>query len=127
MIPRPPFRDTAVVPKDQMRMREDNVKTVKSGHAANYPFHPGYKDLETSKAAADHIETHAETLRQRVLQEIKNSIFGLTADQVAYHLGESPFSVRPRLTELHKRNLIKDSGTRAQNVSGMFAKCWVVV
>ena len=50
----------------------------------------------------------------------------MTADEVADALGESILNVRPRVSELAKRGVIKDSGHRGCNASGHSAAKWVL-
>jgi predicted ArsR family transcriptional regulator len=51
----------------------------------------------------------------------------LTADEVAEVLGQSILNVRPRVSELAKRGLVRDSGRRGRNASGHKAAKWVLV
>lgn len=87
-----------------------------------YPGSPGYKDADTSRAAAETVKPRAATLRNLCLQQLRQQ--DLTADEVAAHLSESVLSIRPRIAELKKRNLIVDSGKRRRNASGENAKVW---
>jgi predicted ArsR family transcriptional regulator len=92
----------------------------------DYPARPGYRDRGTSIAAARRVARDAATLREKVLAEIRSSstTSGLTADEVAARLALSPFSIRPRVTELMHRGLIVDSGLRRKNASGRSAIVW---
>ena len=94
-----------------------------------YPYHAGAKEGTTSRDAADRIEQsgRAELLRSRCLAALEDSVFGMTADEVATQLGEDILSVRPRISELNKRGLIRDTGFRRRNASGASAKTWRVV
>lgn len=94
----------------------------------HFPFTADFKEGSTSADAAHSIETagRAELLRHRALHAIKASIFGFTADQAAEYMSESILAVRPRISELYKRGLIKDTGLRRKNVSGVKAKVWVI-
>ena len=47
------------------------------------------------------------------------------ADEAAAVTGESVLSIRPRVTELVKKDLVFDSGQRRPNVSGRKAIVWV--
>jgi predicted ArsR family transcriptional regulator len=50
-----------------------------------------------------------------------------TADEVADQLGVSFLSVRPRLSELRRSELIEPTAERRKNKSGMLARCWRAV
>lgn len=64
-------------------------------------------------------------LRTRALDVLLQQ--NLTADEVAERLGASPLAVRPRISELHKRGLIEDTGELRLNlVSGRAASVWCV-
>jgi predicted ArsR family transcriptional regulator len=49
---------------------------------------------------------------------------GLTADEIAERLGIDRLAIRPRCSELRKRNLIEPTGERKPNASGASAHCW---
>ena len=125
-------RPTQVAPaaatayQERIGQREDRASCEQSAHAATYPFVAGSKEHTTSREAAEAIEStgRAELLRTRCLDAIKDSIFGLTADEAANYIAETPFAVRPRITELKQRGLIRETGTRRKNASGVSAKVW---
>lgn len=87
-----------------------------------YPNFPGSKREGTSRAAAEHVAPRAKTLRDRVLDLLKAD--ALTADECAQRLGETVLSVRPRLSELVKMDLIYDTGLTSKNSSGVRATIW---
>ena len=87
-----------------------------------YPYKPGWKSGETSKAAAEAMAQIAGTLRERVLAEFK--LRPSTADEVAARLGITPLAARPRVTELSQLNLIEKTGERRRNASGQTAFVW---
>lgn len=91
----------------------------------SYPEAPGFKDRDTSRAAADSMKDAAPLLRGRCLEAIRRSPAGLTADEVATQIGETILSVRPRVTELLRDGKVRDSGQRRKNDSGRSAKVWV--
>lgn len=80
--------------------------------APHYPAIAGHQHTETSAAAADAIERkgRAANLREKCLELLKME--SLTADECAAKLGENPLSVRPRIAELNKQNLLTDTGER---------------
>jgi predicted ArsR family transcriptional regulator len=93
-----------------------------------YPGTPGWKAEGPSRDAAKAVTRHAKTLRDRVhrfLQEQYPSAY--SADQIAARLGETILSVRPRVSELHKAQLIEAVASRSKNQSGMTANCWRAV
>jgi len=87
-----------------------------------YPHSPGYKEGETSREAAESMEERAPTLRQRAFEYICR--FPLhTADEVAKGLKETPYAIRPRITELRKMKMVVNDG-RGKNKSGRPAHRW---
>lgn len=90
-----------------------------------YPQYPGFKSRETSQIAADRIAPVAPTLRDKVLSIYRDTAAGLTADEVAAKLRLTPFSVRPRVSELARMGLLKDTMERRANASsGRIAIVW---
>lgn len=87
-----------------------------------YPKSPGFKEAETSKQAAESMQSSAPLLRERVLACL--AICPKTPDEVAGYLRVSILSVRPRFTELARLGLITDTGQRRRNDSGRMAKVW---
>ena len=93
---------------------------------AGYPHDPGYKARDTSREAAESAKPTAAYLRAKVLDVIEHSN-GLTADECAGRMRLTPFSTRPRCTELSRLGLIRDSGARRENVSGKTAIVWMAI
>lgn len=91
-----------------------------------YPDTPGFKAAGTSQEAAQSMQSRAATLRAEVYRVLLHSRVPLTADQIAYRLGENILSIRPRCSELVATGRIKDSGERGENVSGKSAVKWTV-
>ncbi len=89
-----------------------------------YPASPGYRDTDTSKAAAEAMKPTAATLRARCLRILSYYQAGLTADAAAEILGISILAARPRFTELKLLGKIYDTGTRRRNASGKSAIVW---
>ena len=67
----------------------------------------------------------AATVRNDVLAWLRAHPDGATADEIALELRRSPFTIRPRCTELGRTGLIHDSGARRKNASGRNAIVWV--
>lgn len=88
-----------------------------------YPNSPGHRNRDTSREAAESLG-NVTLIRNRAYQRI--AALPRTADEVATSLGMSVLSVRPRVTELYKLNLIEDSGDRRKNASGRKAIVWRV-
>lgn len=96
------------------------------GEGSAYPEGPGARQADTSVAAAEAIAPRVENIRADVLKAItRNGAYGLTADEAAMVLGLTPFTTRPRCTELKALGFIKDSGGRRVNASGKRAIVWV--
>jgi hypothetical protein len=85
-----------------------------------YPYSPGWQDnpSKTSQRAAEEMAGKAPTLREQAYELIRNSHRGLTPDQVAEAIGKSPFSIRPRVCELHKQGWVYETGEVRFNPSG---------
>ena len=100
---------------------------IRTAEGLRYPDTPGFKELTTSRDAADVMKREAENLRDLVLAAIDGSgPRGLTADEVALRLNKSVLAIRPRLTELGPRHFdkIERTGERRWNSSGMKAAVW---
>jgi predicted ArsR family transcriptional regulator len=83
------------------------------------------READTSQAAARALEARAPLLRARVLAVIRAAgSRGLTADEAAQRLRLSVLTARPRVAELAKAGLVRDSGRRRQNRSGRSAIVW---
>lgn len=76
-----------------------------------YPNSCGWKEITTSRDAAIAIEASgvAQLMRERVLEALRAS---QTAKEIAFSLGADINSVRPRISELKARGLIRESGER---------------
>lgn len=94
----------------------------------DYPNTPGWQEAETSIEAAEVIAPELKRLQAMVLGAIQEAgDHGRTADEVAVRLDVTPFTARPRCTELRELKLIQDSGFRRENESGRRAIVWVAV
>lgn len=93
-------------------------------HVREYPEVPGARPTDTSRAAAKSVD--ADTLRQQCLVALCEWGYGggLTADECADVLSESPLAIRPRLSELRRMDKVEDSGHRRSNTSGKKAIVW---
>lgn len=88
----------------------------------NYPDQPGWKEGDTSRAAAEAMVLRASNLRRDVFSFIRKHPHH-TADEIAQALGESILSIRPRVSELRRMGLI-DSDGKGRNKSGATAHQW---
>lgn len=79
----------------------------------------------TSRKAAADITPKVGSMRWRVLEAIRQSPDGLSAEQVEHAAGLSGNTVRPRLVELREAGLIADSGRKIKTQSGKEAVVWV--
>jgi hypothetical protein len=92
---------------------------------SRYPDVAGHKAGGTSAAAAPDGD-ELSLLRRLVLRAIAEAgPEGRTADEAASALALTPFSTRPRCTELQALGRIRDSGRRRANASGRPAIVWV--
>lgn len=91
-----------------------------------YPEEPGYKQEGPSAEAAAKVAGSAKALRTAVFSTLLRCGHGMTADQIADNLRRSVLSVRPRVSELRRLGMIRASGERGKNQSGMTATVWVV-
>ena len=96
--------------------------------APAYPEEPGFvSGSNTSREAARRIAGHAKSLGAQILQLLREHPAGLIADEVAANLGmKQPYSARPRLSELHRRGEIVDSGQRRLGQSGISQVVWKI-
>lgn len=87
-----------------------------------YAESPGFKASGTSRDAARAMKRRDKPLREQALSLFQKGAY--TADDVAAILGETVLSIRPRVAQLHKLGLIKDTGLTRQNASGLQATVW---
>lgn len=88
------------------------------------------RDVDTSQAAADALQRSIGEKLNVCLQAIRGAgARGLTADEVAKQTGISPFTTRPRCSQLASDDfrLIRDSGMRRANDSARMATVWVSI
>ncbi|HEX8382861.1 MAG TPA: hypothetical protein VF592_05735 [Sphingomonas sp.] len=91
----------------------------------DYPDEPGFRDTDTSREAAEAIAPVSARLQRLALRAIHAAgANGLTADELAATLNVSRWTIQPRTTELRRKHLIVDSGTRRLNVTGKRAIVW---
>lgn len=94
-----------------------------------YPEQPGSKARVTSHVAAQAVKSKAATVRDEVLNLLRQAPYtstGLTPDQAADILNISILTIRPRFSELACAGLICDSGIRRANRSGRNAIVWQI-
>jgi predicted ArsR family transcriptional regulator len=90
-----------------------------------YPWSAGAKVGGASSEAAEKQDAERlGRLREAALLRLRTSPGGLTADEIAAHLGESVLSIRPRVSELRKLGMIEKTKVRRRNASGMSATVW---
>jgi hypothetical protein len=87
-----------------------------------YPNAPGYRQTDTSRAAAQSMKPMRQVLLDKVLTVLTR--FDGTADEISAILHEDKLSIRPRCTELQALGEIEDSGVRRRNESGRSAIVW---
>ena len=91
-----------------------------------YPDAPGHRGVETSIAAAEALAPKLGRLQRMTEATIREaSWFGSTADETAARLEMDRWSIQPRISELRRKGLIRDSGRRRRNVTGKAAIVWI--
>ena len=95
------------------------------GAPRQYPQEPGFKRCGTSQEAARAIAPLAKGIRGRVLRHFQSHFpAGMTVDEVSRDLKISPFTTRPRVSELHAQGLLEQTVERRANDSGHSATVW---
>ena len=61
-------------------------------------------------------ESRAKVLRKTVQNLLDIEDIGYTADQIAAKVGEHILSIRPRVSELYKKELVFDTGKRGRTM-----------
>lgn len=89
-----------------------------------YPNEAGWKKRDTSREAAQEINSKAATIRNKVYRTLKLGDY--TADEVAALIYEPFSNVRPRCSELADAQLIFDSGFRKKNANNKSVIVWTV-
>ncbi|MGJ4951836.1 hypothetical protein [Bradyrhizobium sp. HKCCYLS20291] len=82
-----------------------------------YPTTPGSKTAGASDDAAKLAAPRAGTLRAKV-EDLMLKGYRLTSDEIAALLGQSPFAIRPRCTELVNLGVLIKTENRRKDSSG---------
>ena len=104
-----------------------DYNTALEGATTNYPDSPGYRSNapETSREAAEAIAPMARNHRAQVLAVLKDAYpESRSSDQIAYAIGLSPYSVRPRVSELQAAGKVERTDDRAKNDGGRSVVLW---
>lgn len=88
-----------------------------------YPDAPGWKARDTSRIAAADVAPAAETHLALILGWFEYGHVG-TADEAGAAFDLQPLQARPRVSQLSKLGLIKDTGHRAASAFGSPAIVW---
>src|SRR5262245_34824026 len=88
----------------------------------HYPDEPGWKEGGTSRDAAESMAMLSPTLRKLASRYIVKFPYP-TAHEIAAALHQTPFTIRPRVSELRAMGLITNHG-RGTNLSGKKAYRW---
>lgn len=92
-----------------------------------YPQTPGFKEIGTSREAAEATAPRVRKTHEAVLGLLRDR-GPLTADEIAAGLSKTVLYVRPRVAELRSLGKIrKVEGARGRNVSGLSAAKWEAV
>jgi hypothetical protein len=95
-----------------------------AARALSYPNAPAFRNRDTSRDAAEAIAPTAKIISDKVLRLLASGDF--TADEAAKRINIDKLAVRPRFSELSRKELIKDSGVRRLNDSGKRAIVWTL-
>jgi predicted ArsR family transcriptional regulator len=104
-----------------------NYNTNAHSASDRYPESPGYRRNapETSREAAEAVAPMARNYRDQILAVIKDAHpAGRSSDQIAKAIGLSPYSVRPRVSELQAAGKIERTDDRTKNDGGRFVVLW---
>lgn len=100
------------------------------GASTAYPNHPGYRSNapETSREAADAIAPMARNHRDQILALIKAAYpESRSSEQIGQAIGLSPYSVRPRVSELVAGGKVERTDDRIKNDGGRSVVLWRAV
>jgi hypothetical protein len=87
---------------------------------------PPTNGVSTSNEAAAAIMPYAERQRDRLLQFIiEQGMTGSTAQEAEIPLGMPAQTITPRLLEIRKDGLVKDSGVKRMTRSKRRARVWI--
>lgn len=90
-----------------------------------YPYEAGHYDVDTSIGAAEIINDKLPQLQASVVAVVLAAgERGVTADEIAAHLGWERHRVRPRTSELRRMGRIGDSGRRRPSDLGVASIVW---
>lgn len=81
---------------------------------------------DTEQLALEFVAPKLSGLRLKALQSLASAHPGLTGSQVAEKMDAWLYSVKPRLTELERMGLVRDSGERAKNNRGRQEIVWQI-
>lgn len=81
---------------------------------------------DTEQLALEFVAPKLSGLRLKALQSLASVHPGLTGSQVAQKMDAWLYSVKPRLTELERMGLVRDSGERAKNDRGRQEIVWQI-
>lgn len=98
------------------------VRASNEARGSTYPNSPGFKREGTSKLAAETFASEDDKLRDQVMKVL--SLGDYTSDEIAVRLKRTPFSIRPRVSQLFTQGKIADTGQRRKNESGHQATVW---
>lgn len=101
-----------------------NAPATLFDYAARYPNAPGYRNTDTSRAAAKAMEPRAGTIKAQVLDAL-DRCGPLATFELPAKIGRTYRATQPRTAELRAEGLIVDSGMRREDPeSGRLAIVW---
>lgn len=84
----------------------------------------GWKAGETSRISAEAAAPKGEALISEIRKFMHRQVLPQTADEICAGMKMDPLSIRPRLTVMKNRNLIRDSGSTKLSDRGKQMTAW---
>lgn len=82
--------------------------------------------FDKARAQAREAMTLADTVNREIVEYLRERPDGATPDEIAYAIKHSPFTVRPRCSELKRAGVLRDTLERRENTSGRRAAVLVL-
>jgi hypothetical protein len=103
-----------------------DYNTAPERATSNYPDFPGSRTNapETSREAAKTVVDVAKSHREKILDALKDEVFGLSSERIAGKVGLTRYAVRPRISELVASGEVIETAFREKNGEGCNVVIW---